>query len=503
MNISKHWEENIVHPRGLFLTFCMSSLIGDIIAVSGWDLSVLVMFCSMLIILLVIPTWRILSMLGIIGILIGFGYGHTAYNANIEIVRVMEQDLHLFEGKKHIIGTIDERMFSKERSTSYRLIIDTIDTISTEDLPRGKGKLTLFVEIPANLRIVPWDVIWFTGTVKKNIHFPLIGYERYAFVSWWYGSIFVPMFERYHREASWWLTQIRTYCANEFRTGFPRDISWVLLGMVIGMDQYLENDVKDAFMKSGITHILVVSGSNIAFLILFLMFFLKYTPVKRWGRISLIGGAIIFYGFLVGWEVSVVRATLMGILSYFIAEYGRRASSIAILVWVGFILTLYSPLAPLYDAGFWLSFWATAGIFIFREPLRNLWEKTRFPPSWLPFFALSIGATLGSLPILIYHFGVISLGSILINILIAWVLGWILFTSVLYIPISFLSQSIAYYFWYLIYFPTQYIIVLTTFFRLSYSITVPDELRAPIALWMLGVYTFLLLEKDIFSRMKV
>ena len=102
--------------------------------------------------------------------------------------------------------------------------------------------------------------------------------------------------------------------------------------MVIGMDQYLENDVKDAFMKSGITHILVVSGSNIAFLILFLMFFLKYTPVKRWGRISLIGGAIIFYGFLVGWEVSVVRATLMGILSYFIAEYGRRASSIAILV---------------------------------------------------------------------------------------------------------------------------------------------------------------------------
>ena len=95
------------------------------------------------------------SILSIVGILTGFGYGHVAYSTRIEIVQAIEQDLHLFEGKKHIVGRIDERMFSKDRSTSYRLIIDTIDTISTNDLSRGKGKYTLFVEIPANLRIVP------------------------------------------------------------------------------------------------------------------------------------------------------------------------------------------------------------------------------------------------------------------------------------------------------------------------------------------------------------
>lgn len=91
--------------------------------------------------------------------------------------------------------------------------------------------------------------------------------------------------------------------------------------MMIGVDEYLETDVKSAFMKSGITHILVVSGSNIAFLIMFLMFFLKYTKIARWGRLSIITSIILFYGFLVGWEVSVLRATIMGILSYSIVEY--------------------------------------------------------------------------------------------------------------------------------------------------------------------------------------
>jgi competence protein ComEC len=122
--------------------------------------------------------------------------------------------------------------------------------------------------------------------------------------------------------------------------------------MTIGIDEYLTKPLKDAFLQSGITHILVVSGSNIAFLIFFMTFFMKYLPIHRYIRMIVISGVIIFYGFLVGWEVSVVRATIMGILSYVIAEYGSRTASLASLALAGIILTGFAPLAPVYDAGF-------------------------------------------------------------------------------------------------------------------------------------------------------
>ena len=64
-----------------------------------------------------------------------------------------------------------------------------------------------------------------------------------------------------------------------FESYFPRDIAGTLLGMTIGSIDLLSRETKDAFIATGISHILVVSGSNIAFLIILLTFFLKYFPL--------------------------------------------------------------------------------------------------------------------------------------------------------------------------------------------------------------------------------
>lgn len=70
--------------------------------------------------------------------------------------------------------------------------------------------------------------------------------------------------------------------------------------MTVGSDTYLSREVSSNFTLSGITHILVVSGANIAFLIVFLSFFLRYIPyLGRKGKIIIIGGSILFYATLV------------------------------------------------------------------------------------------------------------------------------------------------------------------------------------------------------------
>ncbi len=100
------------------------------------------------------------------------------------------------------------------------------------------------------------------------------------------------------------------------------------------------------------SHILVVSGSNIAFILFFVLFFLKYLRQGSWWRMGSTALFIILYGSLVGWETPVIRAACMGIVAYSSIQYGKRVSSRAILLFIALGLAVYNPLSVLYDAGF-------------------------------------------------------------------------------------------------------------------------------------------------------
>jgi competence protein ComEC len=73
----------------------------------------------------------------------------------------------------------------------------------------------------------------------------------------------------------------------------------IILGMTIGNIELLSSEVKKSFTNAGITHILVVSGSNIAFVIVLLTGILRYTPIERKWRITIITIFVILYGSLV------------------------------------------------------------------------------------------------------------------------------------------------------------------------------------------------------------
>lgn len=81
--------------------------------------------------------------------------------------------------------------------------------------------------------------------------------------------------------------------------------------MTIGNIELLSSETKQYFTNAGITHILVVSGSNIAFVIILLTGILKYIPLSRWIRITVVILFVLLYGSLVGWDMPVVRAVSM------------------------------------------------------------------------------------------------------------------------------------------------------------------------------------------------
>jgi competence protein ComEC len=431
-------------------------------------------------------------LLWMIGILLGWYHGYSAYHAHMNDWREFSYISSQGTQKVAVQGTVSKVAYNQDQTTTYRLKIDTIDNISTGENRNFREKnIAIFVRIPRNLTIQKGDQLTFTGKLSPTITPSLDGFERYAFFHGAYGSIFLPTFSRVPSEKTSWFDSIREWSIQTIWRGFPRAEAWVILGMMIGSVELLSSEIKEAFILSGTSHILVVSGSNIAFVILLITGILRYLPVRKSGRIVSVVLFVIFYSTLVWWDTSVLRATFMGILTFFAIEHGKKVASIIVLFTLGTILLIANPLSLAFDAGFGLSFIATMGILLYYEPLSKWLWKTVIPKVLFPIIGVTLAASLGSLPVLIYHFGVLPIGSLVANILIAWVLGWILMTGVFYLIFGIIGWYFLYLFGFLVYFPVKYVLLVSQFFALSGTLSIPENWQIPLSL---GVLWFFLVD---------
>lgn len=487
--------------RYIFLISVLTFLSWDIFGILGYFDGIILLINIGILLFLFIRPLRILLIWAFFGLFSGYLLGSYADSLSMREYQSVIS-LTAWERKKEITGIVVQKVSIKERTSTYLLKIDTVDKIDIQSTWRPLSYIPytssihsyIFIESPTNLTLASWDTIRFYWTIKSNIKFPLQWYDRFAFMKRWYGSVFVPLFTRVSWGELWFLENMRIRSLKVFRSHFPDDIAGILLGMTIGMTDLLSAELRSDFIWSGLTHILVVSGSNIAFLILLLTFFMKYLDLTRNTQRIIISIILLSYGSLVGWDTSVIRATIMGILSYMIATWWWRWSSKASLGLAMITLIIINPLSPLYDVWFGLSFSATLGILLFHKKIEYFSRKVSLPEWSLPFFSITLWATLGSLPIMVFHFGTIGLWSLVANILIAWILGWILFSSVLFLGVSFFSSTLAYYVWFLIYIPTKYVLEVGRYFWSGMMLTTPEDFRIPITLFLLGIYVVIFLE---------
>jgi competence protein ComEC len=177
----------------------------------------------------------------------------------------------------------------------------------------------------------------------------------------------------------------------------------------------------------------------------------------------------------------------MGLICFYGVEYQRRGSSIALLLFIAIILVSWSPLSIIYDASLGLSFMASLSILLYNTTIEKfLHTRLRVPKSIANILSITFAASIGSFPVLIYYFGTISIGGILANITIAWVVGCIMILGILYILMGIIGGYILYIFGYILYLPTHYILMITDFFQYSLQVGIPMDLRAPISVIILG-----------------
>jgi competence protein ComEC len=202
----------------------------------------------------------------------------------------------------------------------------------------------------------------------------------------------------------------------------------LLTGILLGDDNGLPPELDEQFRVTGMSHIIAISGFNIAILTGVLL--AASRPIfghKRSAWFVLAG--IALYTILVGADAAVVRAAIMGALFVIAARLlGRPTFAPAGLFAAAIAMTLADPYI-LWNIGFQLSFAATLGLMLYVGPWSR-WAETRFRRFADPETAnrltrtlseivlATLAAMLLTLPIIAYHFGQLSLVSPLANLFI-------------------------------------------------------------------------------------
>ena len=162
---------------------------------------------------------------------------------------------------------------------------------------------------------------------------------------------------------------------------------------------------------------------------LFATLFLRLLGARRRFLAAGLSAVVIaFYALMVGAEPSVVRAAIMGVLSLFAVQLGRRQDGLNSLALVAALMLVFSPFL-LWDVSFQLSFMATLGLVLFagvmtaafaRLASRRLPEATaqRLAKPVGEYVLFTLAALLTTLPVMAYHFHRLSLTALIANPLI-------------------------------------------------------------------------------------
>ncbi len=223
----------------------------------------------------------------------------------------------------------------------------------------------------------------------------------------------------------------------------PEPHAAFLSGLLFGGSSSLSSELRNDFSQTGTSHILAASGFNVS---LFTAVFLGWILGTRLGRRkSLWVTTILLFGFVImaGATPAVIRAALMASVLLVGYVVRRKASMANVLLLVAALMLAVNPLILLDDVGFQLSFVATAAL-IFVAPN---WEKYfSFLPSSFGIREACVGslaAIIMTLPIVIWHFGSISLVAPIINLLILPMIPFVMAVMMVALVISLISVPAA------------------------------------------------------------
>lgn len=278
----------------------------------------------------------------------------------------------------------------------------------------------------------------------------LVDYNRYYHKQGYLGSVFISLQDIdtiISKPGNLLMRRLvlplRQYFFKTIDKYLDADEKDLLIGMLLGEKRGMSKQLRATFSDAGVAHILAVSGLHIGILIGLLLLFLPIIRIRRWPALIIIVVVTIIYLALIGFKTSAVRAGLMIIFACLGLFLERRYEPINGAFLAGIIILIIAPQA-LTDISFQLSFSAAIAIIIITPRLYNAIRDKKLPRFikhylLLPCF-VSLSASVGTAPIILYHFYQFPLLVVFANLIIiplvalALPLGFLVLLFNLFLP---------------------------------------------------------------------
>jgi competence protein ComEC len=214
------------------------------------------------------------------------------------------------------------------------------------------------------------------------------------------------------------LERMRRGAAEALARVLPEPESGLAAGILIGLRDRVDRDLAAAFTTAGVSHVVAISGWNIAIVAAAVAALAGRLGRRRRSILTIL--AIVAYVAFAGASASVVRAAAMAGVVLLARESGRAGRASAALGWAATLLLLSDP-KLIGDAGFQLSSLATAGLIAWATPLTERIEslgRGRVPRWLAESLGVSLAAQAATLPIVLASFGRLAVLSPVVNLFV-------------------------------------------------------------------------------------
>ena len=381
--------------------------------------------------------------------------------SNFIVIRQNNKYNNLYCKEKDIVltGIIVSNPIEKEYKRVYKIKVESLNN----NLKYKNTYLLLNIKNNSNICLEYGEKVVLKGTFvepKTKRNYKGFDYKSFLKTKKIYGTVNVSKVDVVDQNCLNLIyslsNKIFLDIKNKIQSTFPDKTNNLVLGIMLGYTDELDEDIIQSFRNSNMAHILAVSGMHISYITLGLINICNPIIGKRKSRIIIIF-VLIAYMIITGFSPSVVRASIMGSIMLFSKIVHRKndiwnqmaLSLLCILLYNPFLITSLNVL---------LSYGGTIGIVLFNKTIISLLEKIKIKDKKYKYrinkkmlnliryfketIAMSISVQIIIIPIVIVYFNKISFSFLVTSVFISIIIGPIIVLGFIAIIASFVSVNI-------------------------------------------------------------
>ena len=412
---------------------------------------------------------------------------------------VLSNDL---ENSQKLTGFIDEQIVIEgvvirdpDRRLSSKKVVVDIDRVQGGFYEESQIKdVHILVTLDRHADIQYGDLVHIRGRLSVPGNFITdtgreFDYKNYLAKDDVFYQMYLPEFEvldtGYGSRITAWMLSLKHVLLRSINRAFSEPQGSLLAGELFGEKSALGGELQDAFRRTGVIHIVVLSGFNITIVSLFIIWLLTRFLHPRVALFFGIAGIVLF-ALLVGGGATVIRASIMAILVIIARLIGRDYDVTRGLFLAAFFMILHNPKILVFDISFQLSFLATLSLIYIAPHIEKKlgWVTTKI--ELRETLVQTLSAQVFVMPLLLYSIGEFSIVSVIVNVLVVPLVPMTMLFGFITGAVGLVSQTFAIVFMFPAYLLLNLQLIFVELFnKLSFaSVHIP-----PIPWWLvLGLY---------------